>query len=110
MRTALCLPCWDLKMASEIARLYNSGFCDDDRDELAALLEEYMGEEDSERSGSDSEVDDSIVSSDEEADFDLRQNDFDAAMVHANGAVDIVVDTREEELRKATTSSTYWYY
>ena len=55
-------------------------------------------------------MDDSIVSSDEEADLNLQQNDFDAAMVHANGAVDIVVDTREEEFRKATTSSTYWYY
>ena len=87
-------------MASEIARMYNSGFFDGDRGELAALLEDYMGEEVSKRSGSDSEVEDSIVSSDE--DFDLRLNDFDAAMVHANGAVNIVVETREEELRNAT--------
>ena len=48
------------------------------------------------------EVEDSIVSSDEEADFDLRRNDFDEAMVRAETAVDIVVDTGEVELRKAT--------
>ena len=48
-----------------------SGFCDDDRCELAALLQDYMGEEDSERSGSDSEVNDGIVSSKEETDFDM---------------------------------------
>ncbi len=35
------------------------------------LLQDYMGEEDSERSGSDSEVNDGIVSSNEEADFDM---------------------------------------
>ena len=55
---------------SEIARTY-SGFCDDDRCELAALLQDYMVEEDGERSGSDSEVNDGIVSSNEEADFDM---------------------------------------
>ena len=82
--------------------MYNSGFSDGDRGELAALLHDYMGEKDSKWTGSDSEVDDSIVSSDEEADFDLRLNDFDAAMIRSNGVVDIVVDTREEELRKAT--------
>ena len=70
--------------------------------ELAALLEEYMGEEGSGDSSGESEMDDSIVSSDEDADFDLRRNDFDEAMVRANGAVYIVVDTGEEELTKAT--------
>ena len=63
--------------------------------------------EDSERSGSYTEVDGSIVPSDEETDFDLRLNDFDAAMVHTNGAVEIVVDTREEEPTRPRTSSTY---
>ena len=47
-------------------------------------------------------MEDSIVSSDEEADFDLRRNYFNAVMVCTNGAVDIVVDTREEELRNTT--------
>ena len=41
-------------MASEIARLYNSGCSDGDQVELAALLEEYMGEESSGDSSSDS--------------------------------------------------------
>ena len=59
-------------MASEIARLYNSGCSDGDQVELAALLEKYMGEDGSGDSSSESEVEDSIVSSDEEADFDLR--------------------------------------
>ena len=61
-----------------------------------------MGEEGSGDSSGESEVEDSIVSSDEEADFDLRRNGYDEAMVRAEGAVDIVVDTREGELRIAT--------
>ena len=89
-------------MASEIARLYNSGCPDGDQVELAALLEEYMGEEGSGESSGESEVEDSIVSSDKEADFDLRRNDYDEAMVRAEGAVDIVVDTGEVELQKVT--------
>ena len=45
-------------MASEIASLYNSGCSDGDQVELAALLEEYMGEEGSGESSGESEVED----------------------------------------------------
>ena len=44
-----------------------------------------MGEEGSGDSSGESEVEDSIVSSDEEAVFDLRRNDYDEAMVRAEG-------------------------
>ena len=88
-------------MALNIARLLNCA--QSDRDELNALLDEYMVADDSD---TDSTSDDDFGhdSSDDEQDFDFRDNDFDTAMATADSldSTEIVMDVAEDELKKST--------
>ena len=97
----MLLPNTTATMALNIARLLNCA--QSDRDELNALLDEHMIADDSD---TDLTSDDDFGhdSSDDEQNFDFRDNDFDTAMATADSldSTEIVMDVAEDELKKST--------
>lgn len=84
-------------MASEIARLLNSSKSDTEK--LTSLLDEYLltNEDDSGSTDSDRDIQLSDSGSDDEIEIDLRNNDYDNAIIQAMAAPEIVLDDDLEQ-------------
>ncbi|KAI0220107.1 hypothetical protein LSAT2_028353, partial [Lamellibrachia satsuma] len=87
------------KMAFNVARLLNSD--ESDRAQIDSLVEEYFLEDLTDGSEEDEDANFANYETDENDDFDFRQNDYDTAMEVANRSVETVSDSPDEELRKA---------
>ena len=87
------------KMAFNVARLLNSD--ESDRAQIDSLVEEYFLEDLTDGSEEDEDANFANYETDENDDFDFRQNDYDTAMEVANRSVETVSDCPDEELRKA---------
>jgi len=89
-------------MAFNVAKLLNSDTSD--RAQIDSLIEEYFLEEATDESEADDDEDYNFASyiTDEDDDFDFRQNDYDTAMQVAGRSIETVSDSPDEELRKCS--------
>ena len=84
-------------MAFNVAKLLNSD--ESDRAQIDSLIEEYFLEEVTDESEVDDDEDDNFANyiTDEDDDFDFRQNDYDTAMQVADRSEEMVSDSPDEE-------------
>ena len=87
-------------MAFNVAKLLNSDASD--RAQIDSLIEEYFLVEVTDKSKVDDDEDDNFAHyiTDEDDDFDFRQNNYNMAMQVADRSVETVSDSPDEELRK----------
>ena len=85
-------------MAFNVAKLLN--YDASDRAQIDSLIEEYLLEEVTDESEADDDEDDNVANyiTDEDDDFDFRQNDYDTAMPMQVADRSVETDSPDEEL------------